>query len=127
MRTLVAVASLVMLSAAAARAEEDLETLADVPHWGCSELKQAWDNRASSKRIILVSSWLRGFRDGISSPLGKNSRRMQAVGATDPALLLSAVVVYCGRFPGSSVGESATKVVESILQGKARDLLKDAQ
>jgi hypothetical protein len=122
----IAIVTFVSLSTAAL-ADEDLDKFLDVPHWTCSELKQAWENRENSKRIALASSWLRGFRDGIGSPLGKNSRRMQVVANTDVSQLVPAVLFYCGRFPGSSVGEATTKVVQSILQGHAiRDLLKES-
>ena len=108
-------------------ADEDLDKFLDVPHWACNELKQAWDNRETSKRITLASSWVRGFRDGISSPLAKNSRRMRVVGNTDMNQFLPAVVAYCGRFQGSSVGEATSKVVESILRGHTiQDVLKES-
>ena len=125
MRTII-IAALLSLSTATL-ADENLDKFLDVPHWTCSELKQAWEDRESSKRIALASSWLRGFRDGIGSPLGKNSRRMQVVANTDINQLVPAVLFYCGLFPGSSVGEATTKVVQSILQGHAiRDLLKES-
>jgi hypothetical protein len=123
----ITIVAFLLLWTQSALADEDLDKFLDVPHWACSELQQAWDDRGNSKRMALASSWLRGFRDGIGSPLGKNSRRMQVVANTDMNQLVPAIIFYCSRFPGSSVGEATAKVVQFILQGHAvRDLLKES-